>query len=518
MHKFPALFDRTLATLPRRFPGPGGALAVLKDGVPIARHAWGFADIESRIPFTEQTLFRVCSITKEFTCALLLDRFSNPEELNPDVHVFLPELGPRVPAILDLCHNQSGLRDYWALAMLSGSPAEGHFGPSDAARVIGRARSLQFAPGTRYSYANQNFRLLAEILERRSGRSFGESLRAQVLEPVAMTTAHLGPDTACSLNGAIGYEGSLAEGFRPAVNRIHWTGDAGLVASLDDLIAWEAFIDHTREDANGLYRRLSAPPSFKDGKTAYYGFGLGHVSVWGRAATCHGGGLRGWRSFRVHVPAERVSVVVLFNHMADPRAAAMELLGALLEVKRPEAAAAVDTDGWEGQFVEPETGLSVRIEARSERELRLRFGPSAEILSAAGNGEFHGALTHLHRVRGVPWINRHRENLKGRLISCESSERTDIVGDYRCAELDSTLTCVMQSGSLYAAFSGEWGPGMMQPLVPAGRDLWIWPCARALDYEAPGDWTLRIHRDAQGKARRVQVGCWLARGIEYLSV
>ncbi|MEC7000037.1 hypothetical protein VXQ18_14880 [Brucella abortus] len=82
-----------------------------------------------------------------------------------------------------------------------------------------------------------------------------------------MKTAELIPDTAL-FNECTGYEGDTVRGFLPAINRIHWLGDAGICASLDDMIAWEQFIDRTRHDENGLYRRLSSPQTFADGAPA----------------------------------------------------------------------------------------------------------------------------------------------------------------------------------------------------------------------------------------------------------
>ena len=109
-------------------------------------------------------------------------------------------------------------------------------------------------------------------------------------------------------------------------------GDAGLGASLDDMIAWERHIDATRDDAGSLYCRLSAPVCFADGAPAVYGFGLNRGTELGRPVTAHGGALRGWRSHRMYVPSERVSVVVMFNHLADAHEAAVDLLAAVLGV------------------------------------------------------------------------------------------------------------------------------------------------------------------------------------------
>ena len=66
--------ERIATALPRLYPGPGGAAAVLRNGEVILRHAWGFANAEQRLPFTPRTLFRMCSITKQFACATLLAR------------------------------------------------------------------------------------------------------------------------------------------------------------------------------------------------------------------------------------------------------------------------------------------------------------------------------------------------------------------------------------------------------------------------------------------------------------
>ena len=511
--------DRAVETLPRRYAGPGGAIAVLRDGNVLVRHTWGWANAERRIPFTPRTLFRMCSITKQFTCGLVLDAFPDPSVLDGDVRARLPLLEQAAPGALHLCHNQSGLRDYWAVAMLHGSPVEAPFGETEAARIIASTRTPQFAPGTRFSYVNQNFRLLADILSQRTGRGFAELLRSRIFDRAGMESALLAADTSAMPDGSTGYEGSPSGGFRAAENRILWTGDAGLGACLDDMIAWERFIDATREEPDGLYRRLSAQVTFADGKPASYGFGLSRSTEFGRSVTGHGGALRGWRSHRLYMPNERVSVVVLFNHMANAHDAAMDLLWVVLGELRAQPDASIPAPGWLGAYVEPETGLAVRIDAAAPGRVRLRFVNSAEELDLRTDGSAGSDDgTRLRVGEGGLWMDRPRENSSSCLRRLEGTAPNDIAGRYQCEELDTGLTVIDTAGVLHGGFSGFLGQGRMEMLEPVGPDVWALPCPRALDHMPPGDWTLAFRRDGAGRISGVEVGCWLARRLAYKRV
>ncbi|HEY2621779.1 MAG TPA: D-aminopeptidase [Acetobacteraceae bacterium] len=512
--------DRIVETLPRSYPGPGGAIAALRDGEVLLRHAWGWANAERRIPFTPRSLFRMCSITKQFTCAVVLDAFPDPSVLDGDVRARLPLLEQPAPTALHLCHNQSGLRDYWAVAMLYGSPAEAPFGDAEAARVIAGARTLHFTPGTRHSYVNQNFRMLSDIVQDRTGRGFAELLRSSVFDRAGMSTAFLAVDTRAMPDGTEGYEGTPASGFRAAENRILWTGDAGLGASLDDMIAWERHIDATRDDAGSLYHRLSAPVHFADGAPAVYGFGLNRGTELGRPVTAHGGALRGWRSSRMYLREERVSVVVMFNHLADAHDAAVDLLAAVLgDAHPPPAATASPAPAWLGNYIEPETGLAVRIDA-PDGNVRLRYGHFPERLDLHADGSFrsdNGGVRLRHTVDGLR-MDRPHENQTSHLLAIDGTPAKDIAGRYLCAELDAELTLVDAGGVLYGSFSGFLGQGRMETLGPVAGDVWVLPCPRALDHTPPGDWTLAFRRDTSGSVSGVEVGCWLARRLVYSRV
>jgi D-aminopeptidase len=511
-----ARLDRALDALPLAYPGPGGAAAVLRDGQVVARGAWGWANAEARIAFTPKSLFRICSITKEFTCAAVLDAFPDPTALDDDVRGRLPNLEQPPPAALHLMHNQSGLRDYWAVAMLQGAAPEQAFGETEAAAIVGGARTLQFAPGTRYSYCNQNFRILSDILQDRTGQGFSENLRTRLFERIGMESAILAADTRALPDGGEGYEGSQAAGFRPAINRILWTGDAGMAASLDDMIAWERHIDSARDDPDALYSRLSGPVAFADGHPAPYGFGLRRAIELGRQVSGHGGALRGWRSHRLYAPAERVSVVVLFNHLSDAHEAAIDLFAAALGEDRPRRPPLPSPPpAWLGAYMDPETGLSARIQPLADG-VRLRFAHAPEELAADADGAENPGEVRLRPDGDGVLMERPSENLTTRLIRCAEDPGGDIAGRYRCAELGADLTVTGAGGVWYGALSGILGQGRMELLDPIGKDVWALPCPRALDHTPPGDWTLAFRRDDQGRAVAATVGCWLARGLQYV--
>jgi D-aminopeptidase len=509
--------DRLLATLPRRYPGPGGAIAILREGEVLARHAWGYANAERRIAFTPQTLFRMCSITKQFTCALVLEDGAAPEALDAAVRAQLPLLGPATPPARLLCHNQSGLRDYWAVAMLLGAPVEGDFGEAESARLLGATAALHFAPGTRYSYCNQNFRLLSNALEMTRGESFAKLLRRRIFDRIGMGNALLAADTRALPDGTEGYEGTQASGFRAATNRILWTGDAGLAASLDDMIAWERHIDATRDDPASLHARLAAPVTFADGAPAPYGFGLGRAREYGRLILGHGGALRGWRSHRFYVPEARLSVVVLFNHLSDAQAAALDALAAVLGEERPPASEDMPDPPWLGAYREPETGLAVRVEPL-EGAVLLRYGTGPERLALQADGSATNGRTRLRPAADGLWMDRPQENQSSRLIPCWGEVPRDIEGRFVCDELGATLEIALAGGVAYGAFGGWLGQGRMELLTPIGPDLWALPCPRALDHAPPGDWSLAFSRDAAGRVAGLQLGCWLARGLDYRRV
>lgn len=508
--------NAALDLLPDQFRGPGGVAGVVHEGRVIARRAWGHADVAARLPMTATRRMPICSISKQMTCALLLDQCGSPEALDPLLPDLLPELqGPR-PTVAHLCHNQSGLRDYWALTVLHGAAPEGRLTAEQGLELISAARSTHFHPGTAYSYSNGNFRLLAELIQRATGKAFGPLLTERILRPAGMTTAELSPDTSKRVDGVIGYEGNDDVGFLPAESAITWIGDAGVVASLEDMLAWEVWIDTTRNDPAGLYSRLSAPVTFADGAPAAYAYGLRRYELAGQVVTGHGGGIRGFCSFRLHVAAARLSVVVIFNHEASAMGAAEGLMQAALGLPNPPSLPAAE--GWTGLWYEPQTDLFLRCRDTPDG-VRLNFSVSPVTLRPVTplRAEGAGGLV-LEREGEALLMRRPAENLILHALPVKPLARADaaaIAGRYWSEEIGAALLIEARDGAASISFEGMLGAGPVERMYPLAPDLWTVTSRRAMDAAPPGEWSLRICRDAHGRVEGLVLGCWLARSIHY---
>lgn len=510
----PAL-EAALNLLPIRFAGPGGVAVVVHEGKEVASRVWGYASLETHARMTRRTRLPICSISKQFTCGSILGEFGGTEALEAVLPDFLPNFEGRRPTVRQLCDNQSWLRDYWAMTVLEGARAEQTFRREDALPMVAAIRGGHFHPGAGYSYCNCNYRILAELATAVSGKALEDLCRRHIWEPAGMATAVLAADTRHPVDSVTGYEGNDAVGFLAADNGVYWTGDAGISASLDDMLAYERWIDATREDENSIYRRISAKPRFADGSAARYGFGLAHDEISGLAVTGHGGALRGFRAHRLNARNERISVVVMFNHEADAHGAAVGLFRAGLGLAQP-AGEAVASD-WKGQWLCPTTGLLARLEPQGDMA-KLRFATSPETLFQTAEGRLESTDTIVERNGEALRMRRLRDNLDTIMHPVpvvEMADAGEIAGDYVCAETGANLRIETHGGAAFVLFSGRFGEGRMEPVHPAGPDIWLVRTRRSMDAPAPGDWTLHISRDSSGRVSGAMLGCWLARKLDY---
>ncbi|KAH9905994.1 beta-lactamase-type transpeptidase fold domain-containing protein [Xylariomycetidae sp. FL2044] len=531
-----ASIPEILADVPSRFRGPGGAVAVLKDGELVGQRCWGYADLHSRTPMAADTVLPICSITKQMLCGLLTDLERNPtpamkargedpaKQLSDQLaHLLHPDLlRDSGLTMRHLGNMQSGLRDYWALTVLWGAKPEGHFSIADhGPQMLARLKSFHFPPGTEYSYANTNFFILGRCIERVTGQTLEELLSQRIFGPAGMETARLCAHSAKHPPPGVGYEGNEEFGFYPGINCIEWAGDAGAVASLNDMIAYEKLVDRSRGDAQSWYGSNSEPQTYNDGTPADYGFGLARQLVGGVLTVRHGGALRGYRLSRSYSPDPRLSIVVLLNQEhGDAGGVSDYILKRAMGV--PEARNEVVEAGpdWVGTYLDSETGLAITVSRGAAGEIFVKYHRKGEklrvveVYRAQSDGmvaTLDGTSLHLH----VPPDNRtiHAQRVADVKPAADFSA---LQGEYRCAEIDSTFHCSGSGDMLYGMFDGFLGFGPVHMMRSLGEDLWALACPRAMDSTPPGDWTVVVRRGDDGKVAGLTIGCWLARRLEFV--
>lgn len=525
--------QRALDAVPNRFRGPGGAAAVIKDGELVGHKAWGYADMDQRITMTSETQMPICSISKQMVCQVLVDvvREKFP---STDLHEGLKQVSSRLDEILrteishnkdfnitQLCNMQSGIRDYWAMTTLYGARPEDRFSMTDdAKKSLERTVSFHFQPGMEFSYCNVNFHVIGRLIELISGQNLGDLLAKRVFARADMKTAYLCADTSKHPPPCLGYEGSESHGFLPVQNNIEWAGDAGIVASLADMIAYEKYADRSWSDAQSLYRTIAEPQTYADGTPAGYGFGLGHTTIDGVKTVGHGGALRGFRLHRLHAPSERLSVVVMLNHESNAAGAAEYVLREILNLPESKSKDIEPSTDWFGTFYDPEISLAMTVSRGEKGEVFISYAGSPEKVKLVDPthaqsrdmiASIEGNALSIQRVR-----DNRQVNAKGVTEKPVDVNDSTYTGVYHCAEIDSKFHCNGEGGLLFGSFDGYLGKGPEHFMRQLGEDLWFLSSPRGLDAPAPGDWTVAFHRDGNGTVNGFTIGCWLARSVKFV--
>lgn len=530
-----------LADVPTRFRGPGGTVAVLKNGKLLGQQCWGYADLQRRIPMTADTMMPICSISKQMLCGLLTDLERNPtpamvaqgdapskqfaDQLAQLLHPGLFKNPNWELTMQHLCNNQSGLRDYWALTVCWGANPEDRFSIAEhGPQVLDRLRNFHFKPGTQYSYANTNFFIIARVIEKVTGEELGKLLQERIFTPAGMKTAKLCADTAEHPPPVVGYEGDEETGFIPAVNRIEWAGDAGIVASLEDMIAYEQFIDRSAMDPQSWYAINSQQQKFENGVHAAYGYGLARQYVDGVLTVRHGGALRGFRLSRCYAPVSRVSVVVLLNNdRMEPGVVSDYILKRVLGKKHdgePDDAIEI-SPRWVKTWLDYETALAVYVSEPKPGEILFKyFSKPVTMRAISANSALGDGMTASLQPNKTMRAQIAKDNW---LIDAKpagkpmpAADSPELLGTYRCPYIESVVHLSGSGGALYAMFDGFLGEGPVHMLRPIGTDLWALACPRAMDHAPPGDWTVSVRRTDGGRVVGLTISGWLARILEYL--
>jgi D-alanyl-D-alanine carboxypeptidase len=293
---------------------PGVSIGVAKPGAAYFR-GYGFTDRTSSAAVDALTIFQIASISKQFTAAAILALEEEGKLSTEDpVSKWIPELslGERTVTIAQLLSHTSGLRTD---AVLSVEPYRTY----SQAEMIARIGALGFSsePGEREDYNNGGYYLLGVVIERASGTSYAELLEQRFFEPLGMfRTAY------CGLPPALPVPVGFVQLFGPAspvapVDMSIPFAAGALCSTPTDLVTWSEALSSGRAISSESYRKMITPARLNDGTEIGYGFGIGTGTVEGRLATSHAGTILGFQTYMIHLPAERITVVVLVNALSS---------------------------------------------------------------------------------------------------------------------------------------------------------------------------------------------------------
>ena len=296
---------------------PGCAVGVAVGGTPVLAKAYGTADMEHEVPNTAETVFEAGSVSKQFTSAavLLLAR-EGRLSLDDPARKYIPEL-PAYDVPVTIRHmltHTSGLRDWGELAGIAGWPRTTRVHThAHVLDIASRQRSLNFTPGTKWSYSNTGYNLAAIIVARVSGKSFADFSRERIFEPLGMTHTSWRDDfTRVLKHRAIAYARE-PDGYHQNMPFENVHGNGGLLTTVGDLLRWnENFVHPTIGDA-AFVAEEQTPGRFTDGRTHEYALGLYIRQYRGVREVSHSGSTAGYRAFLARYPDQHLSVAVLCN-------------------------------------------------------------------------------------------------------------------------------------------------------------------------------------------------------------
>jgi CubicO group peptidase (beta-lactamase class C family) len=295
---------------------PGCAIGVAHASDAVILKAFGSADLEHNAPIRTDTVFEAGSASKQFTAVAVLTLVQEGRlALTDDVRKYIPELPNygSVVTIEDLLHHTSGLRDWGSVAALGGWPrTKKAFEMSDVLDLVSKQKSLNYIPGTQFSYTNTGYNLLAMIVERVSGMSFQTFTSEKIFQPLGMNHTLWRDDFQTVVpNRAIAYakEGETSRQDMPFENTF---GHAGLLTTVDDLLKWLQALNDRRVNPD-FVKWMQTPAVLSTGKTTGYGGGLVLEKYRDIQLIYHSGATAGYRSWVGRVPAASLAISLLCN-------------------------------------------------------------------------------------------------------------------------------------------------------------------------------------------------------------
>lgn len=296
-----------------------GCVLVASKGKIIYKSCEGYADFNTKEKLTDSSSFHLASVSKQFTAmAIMMLKEEGKLEYDDDVKKFLPGLPYEGITIRHLLNHTSGIRNvlnyiphfltYWDSCDVART--------CDMEYIYQRHQPpLQFKPGTRFSYNNSGYVLLALIVERVSGKTYEQYVQEKIFRPLNMHNSFVYniADESALKNRVYGYK-AHKRSYAPDDEDVRngMVGEKGIYASVDDLFKWDQALYTDR-----LVRKATLEEAFDNGvlknnKKILYGFGW-RKSKKDDCLVYHFGHWRGFKTCIIRMMDEENVIIVLNN-------------------------------------------------------------------------------------------------------------------------------------------------------------------------------------------------------------
>ena len=309
---------------------PGAAVLVIRDGKILLKKGYGLAEVESKKPITPDTAFLLGSITKQFTAmAIMMLAERGKISYEDPLSKFFPEFPPYAQKITvrHLLNHTAGFAEYDDLFVEGGlidrdwprssktKPSQFEPTSKDALKLLAQQHSLRFSPGEKFEYSNSGYVILAQIVEKVSGKRFTEFLKANIFGPLGMNRTLLYDETRPTVANVASSYTLKNESY----NQIDYTplnaiyGEDNIYSTVEDVYKWDQALYTEKLVKAATLKNAFTPGRLNDRTSTPYGFGWRIRSFLGLNTVGHSGSWLGFNNYLVRFPSERFTVIVLSN-------------------------------------------------------------------------------------------------------------------------------------------------------------------------------------------------------------
>lgn len=283
-----------------------GSLAMMKNGKIIYQRSIGFANAEEKKNSSAKTKYRIGSISKMFTAAIIFQfAEKNKIQLTDTLDKFFPNVpNSKKITISQLLNHRSGLHNLTDDADFLNFYTK----PQTKTAMLERISKNKpdFEPDTKAEYSNTNYILLGYIIEKISGKSLGEILKANITSKINLSDTYLGGKINTNNEESLSY--IFQEGWKklPETDMSVPGGAGAIVSTATDLTM---FADALFDGKIVSQKSLNLMKTTQDN----YGMGMFEYPIYGKKAFGHTGGIDGFNSMLLYLPEEDLAVAYISN-------------------------------------------------------------------------------------------------------------------------------------------------------------------------------------------------------------